>query len=381
MKVLLVTPLFPPQEGGIQRYLYRVARGFDATEVQVLAVSYNPAAEAPFDTRQPFHIRRVPFTAHLTPLRQLLRALQLHREERFDLLLISTPILGFLVGIPFQWLTGQPFTCLAYGQDVTALTTIWWGASLLRATARAAAGIITISEFTRDYLIAAGISDGPIALVPPAVEECFLAPVKAQVVAALRTCYGFGQSPLLVTAGRLVGRKGHESVIRAMPIVLRQVPDAIYAIVGRGPEYQRLKGLASELGLEEHVRFLGYLPDEELVVLYHACSVFIMPSDSRDASDVEGFGIVYLEAGACGCPAIGGRGGGVGEAIVDGETGLLVAADDGSEVAQAILTLLNDPARVRQMGSRAAERVRAQFTPSAMTQRLRSIVRGYIGER
>jgi phosphatidylinositol alpha-1,6-mannosyltransferase len=150
-------------------------------------------------------------------------------------------------------------------------------------------------------------------------------------------------------------RKGHDRVIEAMPCILKSYPDARYVIAGTGSEATRLQRLANELGVGHAVIFLGRVPDDEILALYQAADVFVHPNRELPSGDVEGFGIVFLEANACGVPVIGGNSGGTPDAIQHEVTGYLVDPNDVDEIAHRILTLLGDPALRKRMGQAGRE--------------------------
>ena len=170
-------------------------------------------------------------------------------------------------------------------------------------------------------------------------------------------------APVVLTAARLMERKGVDTVIRALPEVLRASPTAVYLVAGTGADEARLRRLTEELGLKSRVRFLGDASHEALVNYYHACDVFVMPNRGvEETGETETFGVVFLEANACGKPVIGGRVGGVLDAIEDGESGLLVDPTDVQAVATAIVRFLNDPEYARQVGERGRRRARERFS-------------------
>jgi phosphatidylinositol alpha-1,6-mannosyltransferase len=177
----------------------------------------------------------------------------------------------------------------------------------------------------------------------------------------LRERLELGKRPVLLTIARLVPRKGIDSVLEALAAVRRAVPDLVYVVAGDGPDRERLVELARRLGVDESVRFVGAVEDAELPLWYSLGDVFVMPSRS-DPPDVEGFGIVYLEAAACERPVVAARAGGVPDAVADGVSGLLVEPGDRDGLARALAELLSDPARRANLGRRARERVLAELT-------------------
>jgi len=180
-------------------------------------------------------------------------------------------------------------------------------------------------------------------------------------VSAARASLGLDQARVILTVGRLTPRKGIDTVIRALPSVIERVPNAVYMVVGEGEDRERLEALARETGVEDHVLFEGSVPFSQLPSTYNLCDVFVTPSRSAPPS-VEGFGIVFLEANACGKPVIGARSGGIPDAIVDGETGLLVEPDDEPGLAEALVSLLSNPERCRALGEAGRARVEQACT-------------------
>jgi phosphatidylinositol alpha-1,6-mannosyltransferase len=180
---------------------------------------------------------------------------------------------------------------------------------------------------------------------------------------------------VILTVGNLVERKGHDMVIRSLPAVCQRVPEATYLIVGTGPFKERLDELAAELGVRDRVIFAGRVPDDELPDLYAMCDVFAMPSRTLLAShDVEGFGLVYLEAGACAKPVVAGRSGGIEDAVVDGFTGLVVDPSDVRDIGQALIRLLTDSELRGRLGQQGRDRVEKERTWSILGARVQNIL-------
>ena len=225
---------------------------------------------------------------------------------------------------------------------------------------RRAKRIIANSEETRERLVRFGAPLEKIKVLYPAVDWKKYEPrdLPPDFLEQRR----LAGRKILLTVGRLIERKGHDQILKALPMVLPHFPNALYCIVGIGPDEKRLKDEVRRLGLEDQVCFLGRIPDEELLFLYNACDVFVMPSrEIAEGGHVEGFGIVYLEANACGKPVIGGKSGGIAEAVRDGETGFLVNPNDPSEIAEKIIFLFRHPEKAREMGRRGREWVRRTF--------------------
>ncbi|PSQ74941.1 MAG: glycosyltransferase family 1 protein, partial [Bacteroidetes bacterium QH_6_63_17] len=162
--------------------------------------------------------------------------------------------------------------------------------------------------------------------------------------------------PLLLTVGRLVRRKGIDTVLRALPTIIQTCPDVAYVIAGTGPDRPRLERLAACLGVRDRLCFVGDIGHDRLPLYYSAADLFVMPA-RQDPPDVEGFGLVFLEANACGTPVVGAATGGIPEAIRDGETGLLVPPDAPGVLADAARRLLANPGLANTLGRQGRERV------------------------
>jgi phosphatidylinositol alpha-1,6-mannosyltransferase len=174
-----------------------------------------------------------------------------------------------------------------------------------------------------------------------------------------------------LSVGRLVSRKGFDLALQALPLIRQQVPDVHLEIAGDGPERPRLEQMVSELELQTAVTFSGRLSDQELLAAYQHAHLFIMPAREELANaSVEGFGIVYLEASACGLPVVATRTGGVAEAVQDGRTGLLIPPDDPIALATAVTTLLQNPEKMHQMGANGREWIANQMNWDVAAQQL-----------
>jgi phosphatidylinositol alpha-1,6-mannosyltransferase len=209
-----------------------------------------------------------------------------------------------------------------------------------------------------------------LAVVHPGVGPKPDSSVTAPVVARLRSELGLLSGPVLLTVARLVRRKGIDLVLRCIPNLLQKNPNVRYLVAGDGPERDRLQQLALELAIAEHVHFLGQTDDQTKWALYEVCDLFVMPNRLLDDTEWEGFGIVFIEAALSGKPAIGGKNGGVPEAIEDGVTGLLVHPEDMGALNTAIGSLLDNDQMRQTMGARALRRAKAQFDWSVVVRPL-----------
>ena len=269
--------------------------------------------------------------------------LNLQARHDFDVICIGAlDALGWLVG-PLKAQTRALITIYTHGEDVSQTP---YRQAVLAARGKALAeadGIVAVSNFTAQLIVKKfALSPGKIKMLKNGVD---LLRFKQKPVENVRVPLGIGAGPLVLSVGRLVERKGFDKLLEAWPRVLAAVPEAKLAIAGTGVMTDRLRGLADADDMQDSVRLLGHVPDALLPSLYATSDLFVMPNRTMPDGDTEGFGLVFLEAAASGVPAIGGRAGGVEDAILDGETGLLIDGGDIGAIAFAITDLLADDVR------------------------------------
>ncbi|MGE2713691.1 glycosyltransferase family 4 protein [Mycolicibacterium litorale] len=350
-RVLLVTNDFPPRAGGIQNYLEAFVEHVVAAgrhEVTVYAPAWKNAAD--YDRAAAFEVVRHPGTLMLPEPSVAGRMRGLIASRDID-------TVWFGAAAPLALLT--PIARRAGAARVIASThghEVGWSMLPVARTALRRIGddtdVVTfVSRYTRGRFASAFGPHAALEHLPPGVDTDRFAPDPA-ARAELRARYGLGERPVVVCVSRLVPRKGQDMLIRALPAIRRRVPGAVLVIVGGGPYRTALQRQAQQHGVGDHVRFTGGVPGDELSAHHAMADVFAMPCRTRGAGlDVEGLGIVYLEASATGVPVVAGRSGGAPETVRDGETGFVVDGTDVAGVATAVADLLADPARAAAMGA------------------------------
>ena len=248
----------------------------------------------------------------------------------------------------------------AYGNEVLSVQRSTWHKP--RDALLAAKRVVAVSHFTAGLLKSLGVRDENIRVFYPGCDINTFSPRTITDETRARLTHGRKPRHTVLTVGNLVERKGHDTAIRAMALLPRAI-DVLYLIVGDGPYRAKLEGLAASLGVADRVLFCGRVPASDLPLYYSMADLFLMVSrERREQCDVEGFGIVFIEAAACGTPSIGGRSGGIEDAIVDDVTGVLVDPLDPAAVSAATLSLLRDDARRHRMGAAARRRAAQEFT-------------------
>jgi phosphatidylinositol alpha-1,6-mannosyltransferase len=370
MKVLVVTNDFPPKVGGINYYVAHLMRRFHPGEVTVFASDW-PGAEA-FDAGFPQKVIRWPMRSMYPtgPVRE--RVEELVRQERADIVLFGAAAPLALLGRAILRRTGVPFAAFTHGVEIWA-GQVPGARALLSSVGKHAALLTGPSQWTIDLLRTA-VGPGPrLELVPPGVEAELFHPAVSD--AAVRERHGLGDGPVISCISRLTLRKGQDKVIRALPWILGDFPETRFLVVGRGPDLERLQGLAARKRVADRVVFAGEAGYQELAAYFRAGDVFAMPCRTRKwGLEVEAFGAVFLQASAVGRPCVAGDSGGAPEAVLHGETGLVVDGNEVDEVAEAILHLLDDREGAAKMGAAGADRVRRDFTWDAVAARLRGLL-------
>ncbi|GAA0599964.1 glycosyltransferase family 4 protein [Actinomadura livida] len=349
-RTLFVTNDFPPRPGGIQAFVHGLALRRPPGSVVVYAPDWEGAAE--FDAAQPFPVVRHPGSLMLPEPGVLRRAGEVLRAEGCDSVLFGAAAPLGLLAPALRRAGAGTLVGLTHGHEA-GWASLPVARGLLRRIGDGVDVLTYLGEYTRSRMARALSPDAAARmtrLAPGVDEKVFRAGAGG---AEIRERHGLDGRPVAVCVSRLVPRKGQDALVHAWPHVLRTVPDAVLLLVGGGPYRDRLDRLAASLGVAGSVVFTGGVPWEELPAHYDAGDVFAMPCRTRRRGlDVEGLGIVYLEASATGLPVVAGDSGGAPDAVLDGETGLVVPGRSVARVAQALAGLLADPGRARAMGEK-----------------------------
>ncbi|GAB5900005.1 GDP-mannose-dependent alpha-(1-6)-phosphatidylinositol monomannoside mannosyltransferase [Mycolicibacterium mageritense] len=352
-RVLLVTNDFPPRRGGIQSYLEAfvdqlVADG--SHELTVYAPKWKGAEEFDRDAAASgYTVVRHPTTLMVPEPTVAIRMRRLIEQHQPETVWFGAAAPLALLGPLARRAGARRIVASTHGHEV-GWSMLPVARSALRRIGDDADVVTFVSRYTRNRFASAFGPDAALEHLPPGVDVDRFRP-DPEARAELRERYGLGGRPVVVCLSRLVPRKGQDILIRAMPVIRHRVPEAALVIVGGGPYAETLHKLAHSYGVADDVIFTGGVPGAELPAHHAMADVFAMPCRTRGAGlDVEGLGIVYLEASACGVPVVAGTSGGAPETVLDGETGLVVDGNDVGVVASAVSDLLADPARAAAMG-------------------------------
>ncbi|MBF0236244.1 MAG: glycosyltransferase family 4 protein [SAR324 cluster bacterium] len=362
MNHLLITDRFLPHKGGSRIYYYEIAR-----RMHIPVLTSHEQDSKNFDQQQSFQIFRhwgirPDYTGKFKPSNPVGNILLNYLPPLFWMVVWSMyyakklkPEMIHAGGYQFAGMaalvTGKlwkiPFVVYAHGEELLAAR----GSRYLRYYTnwvfQGADKVIANSEYTRNLLVQQGVPLDKIQIVNPGISEVFFEKLTMPHETLKR--YQLEHKKVLLSVGRLTPRKGHLKVLQALPKILLEHPDLCYVIAGTGDEQTVLANYVKKNQLSNHVIFTGSVTEEELRAWYQACDIFVLAN--RELShDVEGFGMVFLEAGAAGKPVIGGKTGGAVEAVQDAITGFLVDTEMPDQIAEKIVFLFNSPQQRQEMG-------------------------------
>ncbi|MFF3112017.1 glycosyltransferase family 4 protein [Kitasatospora sp. NPDC057904] len=374
-RTLIVTNDFPPRPGGIQAFVHNMAVRQPAGSIVVYASTWRDGTEvARFDAEQPFPVIRDRTKVMVPTPRVTRRAAEILRAEKCDSVWFGAAAPLGLMAPALRRAGAGRLLGMTHGHEA-AWAQLPAARQLLRRIGAGTDVLTYLGEYTRSRIAGAVGPEAADRMVqlPPGVDETTFHPASGG--AEVRRRLGLADRPVVVCVSRLVPRKGQDTLIEAMPQILADVPDAVLLIVGGGPYRADLEKLADARGVRASVRFTGSVPWEELPAHYGAGDVFAMPCRTRRGGlDVEGLGIVYLEASATGLPVVAGDSGGAPDAVLEGETGYVVPGGSASASAERIVRLLHDEELRRRMGEAGRRWVERSWRWDLLAGRLTSLL-------
>lgn len=372
-RTLLVTNDFPPRPGGIQSYLHTFASLLPPEQLVVYAPRWRGDSHVTFDAEQKFEVVRHPTTLMLPTPDVARRAADLIREHDCHTVWFGAAAPLAILASAVRRAGARRVIACTHGHEV-GWSMIPPARPVLRAIGNHTDVVTYVSRYTRGRFSSAFGPMAALEYLPPGVDTDRFRP-DPEARARLRARYDLGDRPTVLCLSRLVPRKGQDQLIRALPRIKAQVPDAVLVIVGGGPDADRLRRLAAESDFAADIRFTGGVPADELAAHHTIADVFAMPCRTRGRGlDVEGLGIVFLEASATGVPVVAGDSGGAPEAVIDGRTGTVVDGRRVERIAEAITGLLLDPDRARRMGEAGREWVLDHWQWTTLAGRLEGML-------
>jgi phosphatidylinositol alpha-1,6-mannosyltransferase len=334
--------------------------------------------EKDFDRHQEFSIYRYNCPFVLSSLFTIYKMLSLSLAEKTDMLFLghfgSTHLFGAVLA---KKILRIPYVILVHGSDLNAYLHgfTWIDRVFGKIVLKNAQEIIANSNATKKDISRHRYPLSQIYVVNPGTDTKKFIP-RNNIDNMKQELCGT-DSKILLSVGRLIKRKGHDRIIKALSEVIKRIPDVFLVIVGKGPEETYLKTLARDMQLYDYVKFAGSVSEEQKISYYQSCDVFIMPSfeiRKADMNDYEGFGIVYAEANACGKPVIAGRSGGMQDAVIDGVTGLMVDPDNIGEISETIIRLLTDREYAKKLGENGRQRIEKELNWNMVGNRVETVL-------
>ncbi len=359
MRVYLIFSYeFPPDDGGVARYSYGLAKGLSNLGKKVIVLAPG-SPEMDKNQNDDFVITRMPrrglsFLNHIISF--LFFILILYRYKITSV--IATEIAAERVAVIARVFIPFRFIAVFHGYDILVSmgSSGFFGGlkkTVFRLIVNRAYRVVGVSRYVKSLLVHSSVPEKKIDIISGGVDtERFSSPANPD---GLRKRLNLNGKRIILTVARLDSVKGHCLVIEALKRVIKEMPEVRYIIAGKGEERGRIENLVQKKGLSDYVLFLDFVPEEDLVSLYRMCDVFVMPSQ-RAGKGVEGFGLAFLEANMCGKPVIGGKHGGVVDAIIDGETGRLVNPHNEKELSDRILELLSNSRLSSRLGEQGRKR-------------------------
>ncbi|MFD3509385.1 glycosyltransferase family 4 protein [Nocardia sp. NPDC058666] len=373
-RTLLVTNDFPPRPGGIQSYLQALSHQLPPEDLVVYAPRWRGDSHEKFDAAQKFQVVRHPSTLMLPTPAVIKQASALLREHQCDTVWFGAAAPLAAMSPMLRRAGAQRILASTHGHEV-GWSMLPGSRQVLRSIGEHTDVITYVSKYTRGRFASAFGPHAALEHLPPGVDPSEFRPDPA-AREELRARYGLGDRPTVLCLSRLVPRKGQDMLIVAMNEIRERVDGAVLVIAGGGPYETRLRALSEALGVQDSVVFTGRVPSGELAAHHTLADVFAMPCRTRGAGlDVEGLGIVFLEASATGVPVVAGDSGGAPETVREGETGLVVHGRSVSQISDAIVELLTDRDKAAAMGAAGRAWVEQNWHWDRQGARLRELLR------
>ncbi|MFT2090400.1 glycosyltransferase family 4 protein [Paraglaciecola sp. 2405UD69-4] len=383
-KALMFSEIFPPMHGGSGRWFWEVYSRLNPVNYVVLA-GVTPG-QREFDANAKITIERIKFkytkwsdwgllslSGIIFYINLFMDTWKIIKKHDIEVIHCGRCIPEGFVAYLIKLILKTPYYCYIHGEDVENAATSRSFSWIVRRVLKNSDLLICNSENSKRVLRAHwDVNSDNIKVITPGVDTNLFKPASRNP--ELRTKFGWNDRPVLLTVSRLEPRKGHETLVKSLVALKQEVPDILYAIIGGGPQKEAIEKLVAELKLKDHVMFMSELSDQQMIECYQQSDIFILPN--RDIGrNIEGFGIVMLEAQACGIPVIGGNSGGTPETLIEGETGYIVDCTTPDALSPKIQSMLSDPNTIEKMGSNARSHA-LHYDWDILSQKLEAVFKG-----
>ncbi|PKG81317.1 glycosyltransferase family 4 protein [Colwellia sp. 75C3] len=378
-KTLLISEIFPPTNGGSGRWFWELYSRLSRSEY-IIAAGQAVFDEA-FDKTHDLNVTRVNLTSPSWGIKSLSgitfygrvfnNIRKLIKQHDVTTIHCGRCIPEGFIGYLFKKTFNIPYICFIHGEDVEAAATSRELSWIVRKVLSNASTLICNSQNTANLIRNNWDANPDITeiLNPGCDTDRF---IPAEQNDDIKESLGWKGKRVVLTVGRLQKRKGQDMLIRALPEIKKSIPDVLYAIIGGGSEKQELEVLTQKLGLEDNVLFMSEISDEEMIQAYQQCDVFALPNRTYQ-QDIEGFGMVLVEAQACEKPVIAGDSGGTAETMVIGKTGFIIDCTQPEPIALKLTELLQNPEKCEEIGAKARKHVEYSLDWKVHTEKAKSI--------
>ncbi len=362
-RTLLISEIFPPRNGGSGRWFWDIYSRLSSDSYFIATGSCDGASE--FDRKQLHSIQRLNLSSRYWGildwrgiafyLSSFFKLKKIVKENGIGIVHLGRCLPEGVFGLVFKKLMGIPYLCYIHGEDIETARASREHVWIIKSVLCNADLLVCNSYNTKAALLNDwGVTEKTVEVLHPGTDAKKFVP--GQREAKEREDMGWGSRPVIMTVGRLQKRKGHDKMIEALRSIKDKFPNVLYAIIGDGEERSTLEELVSKWGLEGNVRFLNEISDDEMLKCYQQATMFILPNRTVDR-DVEGFGIVLLEAQACELPVIAGDSGGTSETMKVGVSGNIIDCSDPVLIAEQVCALLGDEKLRKKMGKEGRRHV------------------------
>ena len=374
-KVLVLTENFPPLSGGSGRWFWELYSRLPKEQYLILADDIQGASE--FDKTHQFNILRMSLTSsewglksisglkfYWRVFRQIRKVIKQHQITHIHCgRVIHEGVTAWILKL----ITGTPYLCYVHGEDVETAATSGEHNLMVKQVCKHAEILICNSHNSANIVKRLNYAgDDKIHVLHPGVDASLFVPAAADN--AFKQHMGWQGRKVIITVGRLQARKGQDMMIRATALLKHQFPEILYGVIGRGECLESLQALTEELGLNDHVQFLTDVTDEQMIQCYQQSDVFILPNRTI-GNDIEGFGMVLVEAQSCGIPVIAGDSGGTKETMLINQSGFVIDCTQANSIAMTIAQLLADPEGSNKMGEIGRKHVESELDWQAHVQK------------
>ncbi|MCI0559317.1 MAG: glycosyltransferase family 4 protein [Nitrososphaera sp.] len=358
---------FKPRIGGVAEYTHQLCKHLERIGHNVLVFSSAMENDENFDRSCHYNVSRFDYWKLMSGgklynvIKRCLSIFRVAKKHRPQVIICNVLQGEAFIGWVIARALKVPFFICAHGRELTKRYG-FLKRTYRKPTLKWADAVFANSNFTKNLLEKVGVSSHKIVVVFPGVDLDEICTEVTESDLKAISSLGLEGRKIILTLGRLEKRKGFDTVIRAMQAVSKEIPDSLYVIAGDGAYRTDLEQLIMQLGLQNYVRLVGAVDDSMKHLYYKAASLFVMPNRELVDGDIEGFGIVFLEAAAYSKPVVAGNSGGAVDAVVHGKTGILINPNDVKELENVITALFKDDALARKLGHQAWRRVKDDLT-------------------